>query len=108
MFQYLSRSIHIHTADGYGRSANSPPRLLKLDFHPDALLAEEVQLEASHLLHKLIFEDLPSDIVFESPTEAVGQSFTKGLALLLVVRDVDAEAPTLQESISLELLKECP
>ena len=107
MFQYLIRSIHIHTADGYGRSANSPRRLFQLDFHPDALLAEEVQLEASHLF-KLIFEDLPGDIVFESPTEAVGQSFTKGLALLLVVRDVDAEAPTLQESISLELLKECP
>ena len=83
----------------HGRADQQVRLLLAEDF--PGLLALGLDVEVPGLA---VVRVVDSDVVLELAAVACGSLLTKGLDFFLVVRDLDAKASTLQESILLELL----
>ena len=71
---------------------------------PNAFLVEEIELQSSCLLHQLIFEDLPGQVVVVYSGLALSRAIARSRDLLLVVLGLQPEAAVLGDAVGSQLV----
>ena len=98
--------IHVHPADGNGRPASATAGVGDGHLNPDAFGVKELQLDHPRLEYQLVLEDLACQVVAVTTAKTLLWALTRGLDLLLVVLQLDAEAAVLELAVAAELIRD--